>query len=176
MLIKDIFVQDYSTGKEYVYTDKSGTWQSIKAVDGQVGAGPQTGAGNDIPDSVNNSPDTNSGSFKAPTNSGRFVSSTTKSEPTPVAGSNPNNADSSETTPAPQSPSESSSGHYAGKGEFFAAPESGLVTVSGGAQPTANGTTPIQATPSEVYTGSGNKVLPAGILIGAVGMVMGWLL
>lgn len=36
MYIKDISVSDYSTGKEYSYSDKSGSWTSIKAKDGEV--------------------------------------------------------------------------------------------------------------------------------------------
>lgn len=30
MYLKSLYVQDYSYGKEYIYTDKSGSWQSIK--------------------------------------------------------------------------------------------------------------------------------------------------
>ncbi len=37
MVVRSILVTDYSTGKEYVYSDTSGNWQSINAVDGQVG-------------------------------------------------------------------------------------------------------------------------------------------
>ncbi|EMG45852.1 putative cell wall glycosidase [Candida maltosa Xu316] len=36
MHIKSILVADYSSGDQYSYTDQSGTWQSIKAVNGQV--------------------------------------------------------------------------------------------------------------------------------------------
>ncbi|KAF4825576.1 putative extracellular glycosidase [Colletotrichum siamense] len=36
MVVKDISITDYSTGKEYKYTDTSGNWGSIQAVDGQV--------------------------------------------------------------------------------------------------------------------------------------------
>ncbi|OJD19528.1 hypothetical protein AJ78_00499 [Emergomyces pasteurianus Ep9510] len=36
MQVKSIKVTDYSTGKQYEYTDRTGTWQSIKAVDGKV--------------------------------------------------------------------------------------------------------------------------------------------
>ncbi|CAK7229010.1 transglycosylase [Sporothrix eucalyptigena] len=37
MVVQSILVTDYSTGKEYVYSNTSGDWQSIEAVDGQVG-------------------------------------------------------------------------------------------------------------------------------------------
>ncbi|CAK7232528.1 transglycosylase [Sporothrix bragantina] len=37
MVVRSILVTDYSTGKEYVYSNTSGDWQSIEAVDGQVG-------------------------------------------------------------------------------------------------------------------------------------------
>ncbi|OAA54739.1 glycoside hydrolase family 16 [Niveomyces insectorum RCEF 264] len=43
MVVKSIVVADYSTGKQYVYGDQSGTWQSIQAVDGKVGANEGTG-------------------------------------------------------------------------------------------------------------------------------------
>lgn len=36
MNIKNVVVTDYSTGKQYSYSDQSGSWQSIKAEDGQV--------------------------------------------------------------------------------------------------------------------------------------------
>ncbi|KAH7376148.1 family 16 glycosyl hydrolase [Plectosphaerella cucumerina] len=38
MVVRDVKVTDYSTGKEYVYSDNSGNWQSITAVDGEVNA------------------------------------------------------------------------------------------------------------------------------------------
>jgi beta-glucanase (GH16 family) len=31
MLVKQIYIQDGSTGSQYTYTDRSGSWQSIKA-------------------------------------------------------------------------------------------------------------------------------------------------
>ena len=36
MVVRDVKVTDYSTGKEYRYTDNSGNWESIEAVDGKV--------------------------------------------------------------------------------------------------------------------------------------------
>ena len=36
MVVQSISVSDYSTGKEYRYKDKSGSWESIEAVDGKV--------------------------------------------------------------------------------------------------------------------------------------------
>ncbi|CAM1505645.1 Fc.00g112820.m01.CDS01 [Cosmosporella sp. VM-42] len=36
MAVKNVAISDYSTGKEYRYTDTSGSWQSIQAVDGEV--------------------------------------------------------------------------------------------------------------------------------------------
>lgn len=36
MSVKSLIVVDYSTGKEYKYTDNSGSWGSIEAVDGEV--------------------------------------------------------------------------------------------------------------------------------------------
>ncbi|KAI9166937.1 licheninase [Paramyrothecium foliicola] len=36
MLVQRIIITDYSTGKEYRYSDTSGSWESIEAVDGSV--------------------------------------------------------------------------------------------------------------------------------------------
>jgi beta-glucanase (GH16 family) len=36
MYVKNVVVSDYSTGKEYKYSDQSGKWTSIEAVDGEV--------------------------------------------------------------------------------------------------------------------------------------------
>lgn len=47
MNIKSLIVTDYSTGKEYEYSDKSGDWTSINAIDGQVN-GRQTQADEDF--------------------------------------------------------------------------------------------------------------------------------
>ncbi|KAA8909479.1 concanavalin A-like lectin/glucanase domain-containing protein [Sphaerosporella brunnea] len=46
MVVKEIKVIDYSTGTAYRYSDKSGSWKSIVAINGTVGAGPQAGKGN----------------------------------------------------------------------------------------------------------------------------------
>ncbi|KAI5818417.1 concanavalin A-like lectin/glucanase domain-containing protein [Pyronema omphalodes] len=45
MIVKEIKVVDYSNGTAYRYSDQSGSWKSIEAVGGTVGAGPQTGKG-----------------------------------------------------------------------------------------------------------------------------------
>jgi hypothetical protein len=44
MNVKNLQVTDYSTGSQYRYTDTSGSWESIEAVDGEVG-GNVDGAG-----------------------------------------------------------------------------------------------------------------------------------
>lgn len=42
-LVHNIHIEDYSTGSNYEYTDKSGTWKSIKAHNGIIGStGPVT--------------------------------------------------------------------------------------------------------------------------------------
>ena len=83
MMVRSIKVQDYSSGKEYVYGDKSGSWQSIIAVNGKVNAGPQTGPGNA---GTYEKKQTDSSAFKAPSNSG-WTSSTDKSKPPSTSGS-----------------------------------------------------------------------------------------
>lgn len=39
MYVKSVKAQDYSTGSQYVYSDSTGTWQSIHAVGGSVNSG-----------------------------------------------------------------------------------------------------------------------------------------
>lgn len=39
MYIKSISVSDYSTGSQYMYSDTSGTWQSIRSQGGKINAG-----------------------------------------------------------------------------------------------------------------------------------------
>ncbi|KAK2736789.1 hypothetical protein FQN57_000561 [Myotisia sp. PD_48] len=39
MVVKSLKVTDYSTGKQYRYTDRSGKWQSIEAIGGKVNPG-----------------------------------------------------------------------------------------------------------------------------------------
>lgn len=75
MIVKKIYVQDYSSGKEYRYTDQSGSANSIEAVGGEIGAGPQSGAGNAA--TATGSPS----AYNAPSNSGRLPSSTSKIHP-----------------------------------------------------------------------------------------------
>ncbi|KAK2789554.1 hypothetical protein FQN53_001673 [Emmonsiellopsis sp. PD_33] len=52
MGLKSIAVTDYSTGKEYQYTDKSGNWQSIKAVGGEVHGSGTPGSGPQVESSI----------------------------------------------------------------------------------------------------------------------------
>lgn len=172
MLIKDVMAQDYSTGTEYIYSDLSGSWESIVAVNGKVGAGPQEGKGNDIPDKEEAPAGQADGTYKAPTKSGRIEpSGAVKSEPTPAVGNN--NADSSETAPTAIPSSDSSAPAYGGAAEFFAKP-----SASGApANLASNATNPHgMSPPIEQATGAGNKALPAGILTGMVGLAMGWFL
>lgn len=86
--MKEIKVVDYSKGKEYVYGDQSGSWTSIKAVDGEIMVGAQSGTGNagQISQPASGGTIAGSSSFKAPTNSGLVSSTpTTKSKETSTA-------------------------------------------------------------------------------------------
>ncbi|KAK2872007.1 hypothetical protein FQN49_002627 [Arthroderma sp. PD_2] len=58
MIVKSIKVTDYSTGKEYRYTDNSGKWQSIEAVGGKVNGQGKPGEGPKVESSTQNSPST----------------------------------------------------------------------------------------------------------------------
>jgi len=134
MVVQSIMVQDYSTGKEYTYSDKSGSSQSIKAVDGQINAGPQTGTGNadSLSSAVGSSSsiastgaNSGSSSFQAPTKSGLVLSSTSKSEPT--SGSGSNNPANSSAVEATQTPSPSSGFSY-GSGSSDSNPLASITT------------------------------------------------
>lgn len=62
MQVKSIDVTDYSTGSQYVYTDRSGSWQSIKAVDGDTNGNGNAGGNNGGSDNSNDdSNDSNGG-------------------------------------------------------------------------------------------------------------------
>ncbi|EAS35748.3 cell wall glucanase [Coccidioides immitis RS] len=52
MQARNIVITDYSTGKEYRYGDRSGTWQSIEAVDGEVRSSGRPGSGPEVGSSV----------------------------------------------------------------------------------------------------------------------------
>lgn len=171
MVVKRIFIQDYSSGKEYIYSDKTGSAQSIKAVDGKVGAGPQPGRGNNGCTNGSGSGSgsgSNSGSsaqptgssslYNAPSNTGRLVSSATKSEATQISGSR-SNADSSESAHNSASPSSPSSALSGANGAAYIA--------TGG----SSGTT-------EAFTGAASTlaVATAGMAVAAAGLIVGWIL
>ncbi|KAI1956788.1 transglycosylase [Ophidiomyces ophidiicola] len=89
MLVQSVKMTDYSTGTQYIYTDKTGTWQSIRAQDGKIsgsgtpGSGPQVQ--NSVPPaeaSIKPSQGTTGGSWVIP----RPAPTTTQSSITGVAG------------------------------------------------------------------------------------------
>ncbi|PGH06915.1 hypothetical protein AJ79_06388 [Helicocarpus griseus UAMH5409] len=87
MGLKSIDVTDYSTGKEYRFTDRSGNWQSIEAVGGQVNGKGTPGSGaqveSSIPPAEKTRPPTTKGMPHGPSGFPRNPSSTlnTGSEP-----------------------------------------------------------------------------------------------
>jgi len=148
MLVKEIKVVDYSTGTAYYYSDKTGSWKSIKARGGNIGAGPQSGKGNggnlatssaSAPEATSRSGLTKTGVLIPTTNLATKTGGS--SEPTP--GSGKNGADSTESTQSPTSPSSPS------------------VTGSDGA----------------IYTGAGSKPSTLGgtFVSLAAGLVIGWI-
>lgn len=164
MLVKSIYVQDYSSGKEYVYGDKSGSWQSIKSVGGTVNAGPQLNNGNigkieDTPAGSNSGTIADSSQFKAPSNSGLVPSATEKSKATSAPGSS--GADLGE----PARPTSTSSG------------SSGSESGSGSNKETSASTTPKGTDDKDLFEGSasGLATLP-GLLFAAAGLVAGLVL
>lgn len=57
MQVKSIDVEDYSSGSKYIYTDQSGTWQSIKAEDGDTNGDGNAGGNSGGNDNGNDSGD-----------------------------------------------------------------------------------------------------------------------
>lgn len=155
MIVQSIYLENYSTGTAYEYTNDSGSSKSIKAIGGEIGVGPQPGAGNAASSSAAAKP-TSGTSYNAPSNTGRLVSSTSKSEATPSGGSGLN-ADSTESThnSASHLPSSSS-------------PAGANYIATGG----STGTT-------ETFAGAAASTMAAttaGMVIAAVGLVAGWML
>lgn len=106
MIVKSLKVQDYSTGKYYYYSNNSGSAGSIKSEGGRIMVGPSNKPGHpeigmdDKDEDENKDDDDKPPSFRAPSNSGRFPSSTSTS----TATSTPNDdddADSSESDLTP---------------------------------------------------------------------------
>lgn len=123
MVVRKMSIKDYSTGKYYKYSDRSGSAKSIVSEGGKINNGPSNAKNPELaqapkdtatpdnkdqdkkPDSLNKDikdKDTTSGqsSFIAPTNSGRIESTATtlSTSATPTSG---NSANRTESTPAP---------------------------------------------------------------------------
>lgn len=173
MVVKDIKVVDYSTGTAYRYTDQTGRWQSIEAVGGKVGAGPQVGKGNqgnltsaDEPGSSSTSTGTPKTGLLIPTTSDASAKpphSTSKPSPSPDDAESDAPADSTESTPSPTSPPSGSS----------TAPGSGF-----GKSPSRSYGANRPTSSTGIFTGTANKLgsQRAATLVGLAAMVMGWLL
>lgn len=175
MVVKDIKVVDYSTGTAYRYTDQTGRWQSIQAVGGKVGAGPQAGKGNQgnlvsVPGS-SSSPSTRKTGLLIPTTSdapGRPPPphSTSKPSPSPDDGKGDvPPADPTESTPSPSSPpSDSASSTAPGYGS--------------GERPSRSNRANRPTSSTESFAGATNKLgsQRGATLVGLAAMVMGWLL
>lgn len=79
MIVESIKVQDYSTGTYYYYSDHSGSASSIRSEGGKILSGPSDNPANDVSDLPSQPTDVPTTTPRAPSNSGRIVSSTTKS-------------------------------------------------------------------------------------------------
>ncbi|KAF3492306.1 uncharacterized protein GIQ15_01823 [Arthroderma uncinatum] len=120
MVVKSIKVTDYSTGKEYRYTNMSGSWQSIEAVGGKVNGQGKPGEGPKVESStLSNSPSTNAPE-PAPTAPGGGIGNP-QAPPTTV--SNPR--------PTPGSPSQSQTGPSPTMTSLIGLPSSWVVTETG---------------------------------------------
>ena len=171
MVVKDIKVVDYSTGTAYRYTDQTGRWQSIQAVGGKVGAGPQAGKGNQgnlvsVPGSSPSSSSTRKTGLLIPTTSDAPPPPHSTSKPSPDDGKGDvPPADPTESTPSPSSPP-SDSASSTGSGYGFGERPSGSDRAG---RPTKS---------TEFFAGTANKLgsQRGATLVGLAAMVMGWLL
>lgn len=93
MFVKSIKVTDYSTGKEYRYTDMSGKWQSIEAVGGKVNGQGTPGEGPKVESSTQESSPSTSAPAPVPTVPGGGIGNpqapTTGSSPSQTKGPSP---------------------------------------------------------------------------------------
>ncbi|KAM5439876.1 transglycosylase [Microsporum ferrugineum] len=93
MFVKSIKVTDYSTGKEYRYTDMSGKWQSIEAVGGKVNGQGTPGKGPKVESSTQESSPSTSAPAPVPTVPGGGIGNpqapTTGSSPSQTKGPSP---------------------------------------------------------------------------------------
>lgn len=106
--MKSIAVQDYSTGKEYVYGDQSGSWNSIQSVDGAINSNadnaqvsPQQGS---EPNQGSNANEKDGSSSSAPVEKEPVLSSTPAPAPEPQPTPEPTLTSiysAPEVTPAP---------------------------------------------------------------------------
>ncbi|KAF8456780.1 concanavalin A-like lectin/glucanase domain-containing protein [Kalaharituber pfeilii] len=113
MIVKSIKVQDYSTGKFYYYSDRSGSASSIRSEGGQIMVGASDKPGN-IGDDVDKPIETPTTTPRAPSNSGRITSSTTTSTKPKTTSTNDDDEDTddSKTTQPPTTTTASSSSGF----------------------------------------------------------------
>lgn len=105
MHIKKLLVDDYSTGDKYEYTDRSGSWQSIKAVNGKING--REGA-HDDDDGSSSSQSSSSSSSSTSASSSSSSSSSTSSQSSSSTSSSPSTTSSSSKAVTSNSPTTSS--------------------------------------------------------------------
>ncbi|PVH18514.1 uncharacterized protein CXQ87_001445 [Candidozyma duobushaemuli] len=149
MHIKKLSVDDYSTGDKYEYTDRSGSWKSIKAVNGEING--REGADGDDDGSSSTSASSSSSTSPSSTSSSSSVSTTSSSSTasssskavasnSPTTSSNPTTSAGSESAASTLTTSTTSAESGSGSGsdsnsntsssESAASSESSVPTVS----------------------------------------------
>ncbi len=124
MYIQSIIVEDYSTGTEYKYTDKSGDWSSIEAIDGKINGRidkandittikPSSTAVSSTQTTTNGISSTEPPYFVFPTES-IFLQTKTKTTLTSTGVSSSSSSGSSGTRNGTNSTNQSSAGHNSG--------------------------------------------------------------
>ncbi len=105
LFAKSLTVEDYSTGKAYKYTDQSGSWQSIEAIDGQV-YGRING---DVPSSESSSSTSSSSADPSSATSSSVTSSSTSSKSSKSSTSSSSTSSSSTSSSSSSTTSSSTS-------------------------------------------------------------------
>lgn len=135
MQIKRVVVTDYSTGKEYSYSDQSGSWESIEAKDGSVN-GRKDQADKDYDTlmdggEISNTTSSSSSSTKSSTSSTKSLSSSTSSSKASSQSTKSSTISSSQSASATDSKTTTSTSHTGtANGKEASASESSVTSFS----------------------------------------------
>ena len=172
MIVKNIKVQDYSTGDYYYYSDNSGSANSIRSEGGKINNGPGNKPGDpNGGDNKTNTDDKTTSNYRTPTNTGRTSSTTTSTDSTSIPDGD-NTDTTSETTPTPTGTGSTLSGFVTSTVTSF-----GKTDINLQQSVTGNGTVPKNTdAPQQNGNAAGSFNVPglariaAAVLAGMVGV------